>query len=110
MAFRESDPLVNLLSKIVKGNSKLQPDVIFVDGNGFLHPQQCGLASHIGCRTSIPTIGVAKNLHLLEGIDCTRHTVQKMRGRGDSTFITDGENHVLGMVLEYRILMFKSLF
>lgn len=39
-----------------------RPNVVFVDGNGILHPRQFGLACHIGVILDMPTLGVAKNL------------------------------------------------
>ena len=37
-----------------------------VDGNGLLHPRECGIACHIGVVTGLPTLGVAKNLHQIQ--------------------------------------------
>ncbi|TFF91071.1 endonuclease V [Candidatus Thorarchaeota archaeon] len=57
---REGPVLKHLLSEIA------HPGLVMVDGNGVLHPRRCGLASHIGVELDIPTIGVAKSLHLGE--------------------------------------------
>jgi len=56
LAFRELPSLLKLLEKV-----KIQPDIIMVDGNGILHPNGVGLASHLGVETGLPTIGVAKS-------------------------------------------------
>lgn len=45
-----------------------RPDVVMVDGNGLLHPNQFGLACHLGVELDIPVIGVAKNLHAVDGL------------------------------------------
>lgn len=36
--------------------------ILFVDGNGVLHPEGFGVASHIGVVCGLPTIGIAKRL------------------------------------------------
>ncbi|MEF8833200.1 MAG: endonuclease V, partial [Candidatus Thermoplasmatota archaeon] len=56
LAFRELPSLLNLLEKV-----KIEPDIVMVDGNGILHPNRVGLASHLGVETGISTIGVAKS-------------------------------------------------
>ncbi len=40
---------------------RCKPDVLFVDGQGILHPRLLGEASHVGLVAEIPTIGVAKS-------------------------------------------------
>jgi len=39
-----------------------KPDLIFINGNGILHPRRIGIASHIGLLLDKPTIGIAKKL------------------------------------------------
>lgn len=60
LAFRELPILHELLQKVQKGGSI--GDVIFVDGNGLLHPRKAGLASHLGVVGNQPTVGIAKSL------------------------------------------------
>lgn len=36
--------------------------IVLIDGNGILHPRRFGLASYIGLKLDIPTVGVAKSL------------------------------------------------
>jgi deoxyribonuclease V len=43
---------------------KTKVDAVIVDGNGILHPDQRGLATEIGRRLNLPTIGCAKSLLL----------------------------------------------
>ena len=54
--FREGPAVMSAYNKLAT-----KPDVLMVDENGILHPQRCGMASHIGVALGIPTIGVAKN-------------------------------------------------
>ena len=56
LAYRELPVLMKLVER-----SDMTPDVILVDGNGILHPNRIGLASHLGVEVGIPTVGVAKN-------------------------------------------------
>jgi deoxyinosine 3'endonuclease (endonuclease V) len=77
---------------------ELKPDVILVDGNGLLHPQRCGVACHIGLHFNIPTIGVAKNLHMVEGIECPKDSRQTQKKVGDFISLRDQENSVIGIV------------
>ncbi|MHA1713002.1 MAG: endonuclease V, partial [Candidatus Ranarchaeia archaeon] len=48
-----------VLSSLIKKN-KRKLDLLFVDGNGRMHPRRFGLACYIGTKYDIPTIGVAK--------------------------------------------------
>lgn len=60
LAFRELPALVELLESVREKDSLAE--VIFVDGNGLLHPRKAGLASHLGVELNHTTIGVAKSL------------------------------------------------
>ncbi len=55
LSFRELPPLFETFKKI-----KNRPDVVMVDGHGYAHPRNMGLATHLGMVLDIPTIGVAK--------------------------------------------------
>jgi len=60
LAFREL-PLLQRLLQGVRVAGQLA-DVVFVDGNGILHPRHAGIASHLGVLLDIPTIGITKSL------------------------------------------------
>jgi deoxyinosine 3'endonuclease (endonuclease V) len=68
LAFREVDFLVELFQKCKDEHPEIVPQVIFVDGNGILHPKGFGLASHLGVLCDIPTIGIGKTLLHVDGI------------------------------------------
>ncbi|HHE75696.1 MAG TPA: methylated-DNA--[protein]-cysteine S-methyltransferase [Candidatus Aciduliprofundum boonei] len=56
LAFKE-EPLISSLLK-----EWSEPLVLMVDGNGILHPRGMGLATYVGVKNDVPTIGVAKKL------------------------------------------------
>jgi len=57
LAFREVFPAWSALNKLNK-----RYDIVFVDGNGRLHPYKAGFACHLGIIIDKPTIGIAKKL------------------------------------------------
>ncbi|KAF8053437.1 hypothetical protein N665_1415s0013 [Sinapis alba] len=63
LAFRE------ILQKMRDDEHPFYPQVLMVDGNGILHPRGFGLACHLGVLAHLPTIGVGKNLHHVDGLD-----------------------------------------
>lgn len=66
--FREGPPVLRTIRKILAHQS-LIPQLIIIDGHGIAHPRKLGIASWIGVKTNIPTIGVAKRpLLKYEGI------------------------------------------
>jgi len=48
---KESKPILETLKKLEKSF-----DILLVDGNGLLHPRQCGLACYIGLKLDKPVI------------------------------------------------------
>lgn len=54
----------------------LEPDIVFVDGNGRLHPRGAGLACHLGVVTGLRTIGVGKTFLQVDGL--TKTTVREV--------------------------------
>eukprot|EP00897_Mesotaenium_endlicherianum_P002605 jgi/Mesen1/2372/ME000156S01518 len=68
LAFRECPVLVRLLEQLRCQKPHLVPQVLLVDGNGVLHPRGFGLACHLGVVADIPTIGVGKNMHHVDGL------------------------------------------
>ncbi len=56
LAYREGDAMAAVLEK-----AKVKPDIVLVDGFGTNHPRRCGIATQIGVRLDMPTIGVGKS-------------------------------------------------
>ncbi len=56
LAYREGDAMAAVIEK-----AKVKPDIVMVDGFGTNHPRRCGIATHVGVRLDIPTIGVGKS-------------------------------------------------
>lgn len=69
LAFREAPILLGLLEKMKTNAQHLYPQLLMVDGNGLLHPRGFGLACHLGVLADLPTIGVGKNLHHVDGLN-----------------------------------------
>ncbi|KAH0915435.1 hypothetical protein HID58_029881 [Brassica napus] len=69
LAFREAPVLLQILEKMRDDHHPFYPQVLMVDGNGILHPRGFGLACHLGVLAHLPTIGVGKNLHHVDGLD-----------------------------------------
>lgn len=66
LTYRELPALLELFEQIdVAGR---RADVVFVDGNGILHPRRAGIAACLGVLADIPTIGIGKKL-LLGSVD-----------------------------------------
>ncbi|XP_019197700.1 PREDICTED: endonuclease V [Ipomoea nil] len=74
LAFREAPVLLGLLQKMKANSHPFYPEVLMVDGNGLLHPQGFGLACHLGVLADLPTLGVGKNLHHVDGLTKSRVT------------------------------------
>jgi deoxyribonuclease V len=59
LGYRELPVIEKLIKKL-----KVTPTIFMIDGNGILHPLKFGIASHVGVKMNVPTIGVAKTLLL----------------------------------------------
>ncbi|MEQ6341695.1 MAG: deoxyribonuclease V [Gammaproteobacteria bacterium] len=55
LSFREVPAVLKALEQL-----STLPDLLLCDGQGIAHPRRCGIASHLGVLTGIPSIGVAK--------------------------------------------------
>ncbi len=57
-AYREMPGLIEAYNQL-----SIEPDVLFVEGEGIAHPRGLGMASHLGVVLRVPTIGVVDRLH-----------------------------------------------
>ncbi|GLC67237.1 hypothetical protein PLESTF_000532100 [Pleodorina starrii] len=67
LGFRECDAYTRLLQRVE--GSPYRPQVLLVDGCGTLHPRGCGSACQVGITCDYPSVGVAKNLLAVDGLD-----------------------------------------
>lgn len=56
LAYREAPAMISACRKL-----KNDVDVLMIDGFGTNHPRRCGIATHIGLKLDLPTIGVGKS-------------------------------------------------
>ena len=87
LAFREVPFLVEKLNKLKLSNPSIYPQCCFIDGNGLLHPKRFGLACHLGVLTDTPTIGIAKQLFQVDGLEKNEQfkseIKEKLKKKGD---------------------------
>ncbi|QDT33769.1 endonuclease V [Thalassoglobus polymorphus] len=69
LSFREMPVLLLLLDKVRRRRDLA--DIIFVDGNGILHPRRAGIATCLGVLINRPTLGIGKSL-LCGSVDTKR--------------------------------------
>lgn len=60
LGFREAPIYLKLLEKARKAG--FEPQLLLIDGFGQLHPRRCGVATHVGVLSGIPTIGIGKRM------------------------------------------------
>lgn len=64
LAFREVPIFLETYKQL-----KRMPDVVFFDGNGYLHPRHMGLATHAGILINKATVGIAKSYYKIADVD-----------------------------------------
>ncbi len=89
LSFRECPAIMKALSQL-----RLQPDLIFCDGQGIAHPRRFGVACHLGVLTGLPTVGVAKSRL------CGVHN-EIEQGRGSQSDLID-KGEIIGRVFRSR--------
>ena len=58
-AFREGPLLLNALNDLIS-QYDFQPQLLIVDGHGTAHPRKMGIASWLGLKAKVPSMGLAK--------------------------------------------------
>ena len=101
LAFREVGFLLELINELKRSTPDSLPEAILVDGNGILHPNRFGIASHLGVLSGIPTVGIGKTLHHVDGL--TKGHVKALSGkltaRGDHTPLIGSSGATWGALL-----------
>lgn len=69
LGYREVPEYLKLLTKLKETKPEFYPHVLLVDGCGILHHREFGSASHLGLITGISTIGIAKTLLHIDGLN-----------------------------------------
>ncbi|XP_069606900.1 endonuclease V [Ranitomeya imitator] len=103
LAFREVPSLVEAVRRLQEKDANLMPQVLFVDGNGILHHRGFGVACHLGTLTGLPTIGVAKNLLQVDGLENNeshKEQAKELRNGGDFFYLKGSAGNVLGAALK----------
>jgi deoxyinosine 3'endonuclease (endonuclease V) len=78
LAYREMDAVIDLIDRQVKSRPDLTPDVILVDGNGVWHERKAGIATFVGVRTGLPTVGIGKTFYIIDGMMTRRDMHQRV--------------------------------
>ena len=90
-SFREIPPLEIAFQKL-----KIKPNLIICDGHGVSHPKGIGMATHLGIKLNIPTIGCAKK-KLIGHFDIEELKIEK-----GSTSNIIWSDEVIGVALRTR--------
>lgn len=101
LAFREVGFLLELLDELRRDAPHLMPDVVLVDGNGILHPNRFGLACHLGVLSGLPTVGVGKTLHHVDGLTKAhvKALSETMHARGEHALLVGSSGATWGALL-----------
>lgn len=113
LAFREAPVLLQLLDKMKSNAHPCYPQLLMVDGNGLLHPRGFGLACHLGVLTNLPTIGIGKNLHHVDGLTQSgvRQLLEAKANCGEGFIkLVGNSGHTLGVAMQSTQGSLKPIF
>ncbi|XP_027084739.2 uncharacterized protein [Coffea arabica] len=113
LAFREAPVLLELLEKMKKSAHPFYPQLLMVDGNGILHPRGFGLACHLGVLANLPTVGIGKNLHHVDGLTLAkvRQLLEVKENSSRDVFTLIGDSgRTFGMALRSTQGLLKPIF
>lgn len=101
LGLREVPEYIELLNKI--STKPYYPQLLMVDGFGILHPREYGSASELGDIVNLPTIGVAKTLMCIDGLD--EHAIkkefrEKCKKKGDIIMLIGNSGKIYGAALK----------
>ncbi|XP_072263427.1 endonuclease V isoform X2 [Pyxicephalus adspersus] len=99
LAFREVPSLVEAVKILEEKRPDLMPQVLLVDGNGILHHRGFGVACHLGILTNLPTVGVAKNLLLVDGLENNethKEQAKQLKKGGEFFHLQGSSGQILG--------------
>lgn len=99
LSYREAPAIIKTYHSFT-----LRPQILFIDGQGIAHPRSMGLASYVGIKLDMPSIGVAKS-KLVGEIKEKRIFFQGKQigwciGEGKKIFISPGHKISLKSSLE----------
>ncbi|XP_063149450.1 endonuclease V isoform X4 [Candoia aspera] len=100
LAFREVPFLLEAVQRLETQEPSLMPQVLLVDGNGILHHRGFGIACHLGVLTSLPCVGVAKNLLQVDGLandELHKKQIRDLQAGGDAFSLSNTSGKILGM-------------
>ncbi|KVH91432.1 endonuclease V isoform X1 [Cynara cardunculus var. scolymus] len=113
LGFREAPIFLGLLEKMRNGSHPFYPQLLMIDGNGILHPRGFGSACHLGVVANLPTIGIGKNLHHVDGL--TKSRVRELLEAEenvniDFTSLIGDSGNILGVALHSSKGSFKPIY
>jgi len=103
LGFREVPEYLKLLAKLNETKPEFYPHVLQVDGCGILHHRGFGSASHLGFITGVPTIGVAKTLLHIDGLnqkECKAQSKFECKSMGDYIRLIGESGKLYGVALK----------